>query len=115
MDKIDNHGITAEVLNWLNEWLTGRWQSVIKGHKSTWREITSGVLISVRSSLFLTFINDLDSSLVSSILKFADDTTMFRRDLGVMICSNLKPIGLCQHAYAKASKVLRSHCEDSNT
>jgi len=29
MDKIDNHGITAEVLNWLNEWLTGRWQRVL--------------------------------------------------------------------------------------
>jgi len=28
------------------------------------------------------------------------------RDLGVMICSNLKPVRQCQHAYAKASKAL---------
>ena len=28
------------------------------------------------------------------------------RDLGVIICSNLKPVRQCQHAYAKASKAL---------
>jgi len=119
--------------------------------------------------LFLVFIKDLNSTLISSILKFADDTRLFgivntdveraviqrdlsclvewsekwlmpfntekcvvlqlgknnnkfdyvmnstklhtvneKKDLGVIITSNLKPARQCQQAYAKASKSLGS-------
>jgi len=64
------------------EWQPGRQQLVcVSGQKSSWKAVSSGV---PRGSvlgpiLFLIFINDLDSTLINSILKFADDTKLFGR------------------------------------
>jgi len=80
LEKVEKHGISGRLLHWLNKWLTGRRQRVcIKGHKSTWREVTSSIPQGsvLGPVLFLLFINDLDTSIVSSILKFADDTKLF--------------------------------------
>jgi len=66
----------------VKEWLSGRKQRVcISGGKSSWRMVSSGVPQgSVPGPvLFLIFINDLDSALVSTILKFADETKMLRK------------------------------------
>lgn len=80
LEKIDKHGIGGKVLSWLQQWLSGRKQRVcLNGCLSSWAAVTSRVpQCSVLGPvLFLIFINDLDSSLVSSVLKFADGMKLF--------------------------------------
>ena len=57
----------------------------MRGHWSGWRRVKSGipegsvlgpVLLPV---LFLVFIDDLEEGLLSEVLKFAEDTKIFRR------------------------------------
>ena len=63
------------VVNWVRNWLFGRKQRVVvEGEESSWRPVFSGVPI-----LFLIYINYLENEIGSNILKFADDTKMFRR------------------------------------
>ena len=52
----------------------------IKGRWSGWIRVWSGVPQGsvLGPVLFLVFINDLDQGIVSNILKFADDTKIFK-------------------------------------
>ena len=60
-------------------WLTGRSQRIcLEGMALEWVEIISGVPQGCLL-LFLIYINDLDEGIKSLILKFADDTKMFRK------------------------------------
>ena len=65
----------------IDSWLRGRRQRVcVKGKQSTWEEIWSGVPQGsvLGPLLFLIFVNDLEDYTSGNVLKFADDTKIFR-------------------------------------
>ena len=53
---------------------------VVDGEVSNWKSGLSGVLQGsvLGSILFLIYINDLDDDITSKVLKFTDDTKVFR-------------------------------------
>ena len=80
--KLKAHGIGDGITDWIEQWLTDRRQRVIvDGEVSNWKSVLSGVPQGsvLRPLLFLIYINDLDDNITSNLLKFADDTKVFRR------------------------------------
>ena len=80
--KLSAHGIGGEVLRWIENWLRGRKQRVVLGGEvSEWCDILSGVPQGsvLGPLLFVLYINDIDDSVSSRILKFADDTKIFKK------------------------------------
>ena len=80
--KLKPHGIGDSITDWIEQWLTDRRQRVVvDGDVSNWKSVLSGVPQGsvLGPILFLIYINDLDDSITSNILKFADDTKLFRK------------------------------------
>jgi len=80
--KLKAHGIGEGLVNWIEKWLTDRRQRVIvEGETSNWKPVLSGVPQGsvLGPILFLIYINDLDDGVSSKVLKFADDTKVFRK------------------------------------
>ena len=80
--KLKAHGIGNDVINWIEKWLTHRRQRVIvDGEISNWKSVLSGVPQGsvLGPILFLIYINDLEDDISSKVLKFVDDTKVFRK------------------------------------
>ena len=84
--KLKAHGIGNDVINWIEKWLTHRRQRVVvDGEISKWKSILNGVPQGsvLGPILFLIYIyiyiNDLEDDISSKVLKFADDTKVFRK------------------------------------
>ena len=80
--KLKAHGIGDSITDWIEQWLTDRRQRVVvDGEVSNWKPVLSGVPQGsvLGPILFLIYINDLDDSITSNVLKFADDTKLFRK------------------------------------
>ena len=80
--KLKAHGIGDSITDWVEQWLTARRQRVVvDGEVSNWKSVLSGVPQGsvLGPILFLIYINDLDDSITSNALKFADDTKLFRK------------------------------------
>ena len=82
--KLKAHGIGNDVINWIEKWLTHRRQRAIAdGVISNWKSVLSafpqGSVLGPILFLIYIYINDLDNDISSKVLKFADDTKVFRK------------------------------------
>ena len=80
--KLKSHGMGVNIITWIQNWLTDRRQRVsVEGETSAWTAVHIGVPQGsvLGPLLFLVYINDLEDGVASNILKFADDTKIFRR------------------------------------
>ena len=87
--KLKAHGIGDSITDWIEQWLTDRRQRVVvDGEVSNWKSVLSGVPQGsvLGPILFLIYINDLDDSITSNILKFADgDKQHLQNDLDRLV------------------------------
>jgi len=58
------------MINWKDKWEVSNWKSDLSGVP---QESILGLI------LFLIYINDLDDDITRKVLKFADDTKVFRK------------------------------------
>ena len=81
------------IINWIEQWLTDRRQrGVVDAEVSSWKSVLSGVPQGsvLGPILFLVYINDLEEGVTGSILKFADDTKLFRKTKEIVDKQNLQ-------------------------
>ena len=82
ISKLKSHGMGNSIINWIEHWLKDRRQRVVvDGEVTSWKSVLSGVPQGsvLGPILFLVYINDLEEGVTGKILKFADDTKLFRK------------------------------------
>ena len=80
--KLKADGIENGMINWIEKLLIDRRQRVVvngkvSNSKSVLSRVPQGSVLG--PILFLIYINDLDDDITSKVLKFADDTNVFRK------------------------------------
>ena len=78
--KLRSYGVSGNLLTLLQDFLSGRVRRVVlNGHNSLWELIKAGVPQGsiLGPLLFLIFINDLPTNLITNSKIFADDTSLF--------------------------------------
>ena len=78
--KLKSMGISGDLFNLLENYLSGRLQRVVlNGQTSSWRPVLAGVPQGsiLDPLLFLVYINDLPNKLKSKVKLFPDDTSLF--------------------------------------
>ena len=78
--KLEGYGINGEILNWIQNFLTGRRQLVaVYGVALSWADVLSGVPQEsvLGPLLFVVYINDLPEEIDTMVRMFADDTKIF--------------------------------------
>ena len=81
LTKLKAYGISGYLLDWVQDFLSGRKQRVVlNGDHSSWSTVSSGVPQGsvLGPLLFLIYVNDIPSSVDSTILLFADDAKLYR-------------------------------------
>ena len=90
--KIKSMGISGELLNLLENYLSDRYQRVVlNGQISSWTPVLAGVpqRSILGPLLFLIYINDLPNELQSNAKLFADDTSLFAVADDKNVCTNI--------------------------
>ena len=80
LHKLSNYGIKDPLLSWIRSFLTKRKQRVVVGgENSQWSDVISGVPQGsvLGPILFILYINDMPSSVKTSIALFADDAKLY--------------------------------------
>ena len=80
--KIKTHGIGDDIIDRIEKWLADRrHRVVVYGEVSNWKSVLIGIQQGsvLGPLLFLIYINNLDDNITSNLLKFADDTKVFRK------------------------------------
>ena len=81
IQKINSYGITGKTQHWINSFLSSRTHQVlVNGSSSDIQPVISGVPQGtvLGPLLFLTYINDIETNLDSTIRLFADDSAIYR-------------------------------------
>ena len=99
--KVCSHGIGGNISSWIESWLNNRDQRVVlNGWASDWKDVSSGVPQGsvLGPLLFLLYINDIEDDITSKLLKFADDTKIFRSVANIDDVNKLKDdlVKLCR-------------------
>ncbi|MCP3680120.1 MAG: reverse transcriptase family protein, partial [Gammaproteobacteria bacterium] len=81
--KLENFGgVKERLLEWMKDYLVGRQMStVVRGVKSTWKEVTSGVPQGsvLGPIMFVVYVNDMVQGVESYISLFADDAKIMKK------------------------------------
>ena len=83
----------VNIVKWIQNWLTDRKQRVSAEGETAWTAVHSGVphgSVLGPLLLVLTYIDDLEDGVASNILKFADDTKIFRKVQTKQECHTLQ-------------------------
>lgn len=82
LSKLRAYGVGGKLLEWIESFLTGRFQRVVvQGSMSDWSPVSSGIPQGtvLGPTLFTIYVNDLPNCVSSSVKLFADDTKVYCR------------------------------------